>query len=120
MKQNKKSLDTYRKLLVDKRRAITGTLNNLQSGIDGSDLARSAASGDSADMGSETFEADFALSIMQSEGDVVQQIDEALERIEGGNYGQCTSCSRRILKARLTAIPWTSCCIDCQRKAEAS
>ena len=120
MKQNKKSLDTYRKLLLDKRRAITGTLSNLQSGIDGSDIGRSAASGDSADMGSETFEQDFALSIMESEGDVVQQIDEALGRIEKGHYGQCSQCRKRILKARLMAIPWTSCCIDCQRKAEAS
>jgi DnaK suppressor protein len=43
----------------------------------------------------------------------IHEIRLALERIERGTYGVCTSCNRPIAKARLNALPFTSTCVDC-------
>ncbi len=116
----KRELEDYRKLLVRKRTMLTSTLNHLHNDVGSVESSRSANAGDTADMGSDTFEQDFALSLIENEGDVMQKIEDALERIEGGTFGSCLQCEKRIVKARLKAIPWTYYCIECQRKAEAS
>ncbi|MCI0652565.1 MAG: TraR/DksA family transcriptional regulator [Planctomycetes bacterium] len=114
----KKDMTEFRELLLSKRRMLAGTIGNLRGDAGANDGNRGAAAGDSADMGAETFEQDFALSLLENEGDVLNKIDVALERIEDGTYGVCLECEKKILKTRLKAIPWASYCIDCQRKAE--
>ncbi|HYX75654.1 MAG TPA: TraR/DksA C4-type zinc finger protein [Gaiellaceae bacterium] len=49
---------------------------------------------------------------------VIDAIDAALERIENGTYGICENGGEQIPPERLEAIPWTTLCIDCKRKAE--
>jgi DnaK suppressor protein len=46
-------------------------------------------------------------------------IDEALERIELGTYGRCSECGKAIQEKRLSAVPWASLCVSCQRREEA-
>ena len=43
----------------------------------------------------------------------VQQIQQALSRIEDGSYGQCTACGKPIGDARLNAMPHAATCIEC-------
>jgi len=50
---------------------------------------------------------------------VVQKIDDALNRIDANDYGFCEDCGERINVERLRAIPWTTLCVECQRRAEA-
>jgi DnaK suppressor protein len=45
----------------------------------------------------------------------IHEIRLALDRIEHGTYGVCTSCGKRIAKARLNALPFTGTCVDCAR-----
>jgi DnaK suppressor protein len=61
---------------------------------------------------------DLALSLSDSEREVLLQIEEALGRIASGEFGSCTSCSRPIGEQRLDAIPWARYCIDCQELEE--
>lgn len=49
---------------------------------------------------------------------LISKIQAALERIEAGTFGQCTSCGEPIAAARLQARPVTELCIDCKREAE--
>jgi DnaK suppressor protein len=49
---------------------------------------------------------------------VIEAIDAALKRIEDGTYGICENGGEQIPLERLEAIPWTTLCIDCKRKAE--
>jgi DnaK suppressor protein len=86
---------------------------------------RSEASGDlssmpihMADVGSDNYEQEFTLSLMQSEEETLDQIEAALERIEDGVYGSCVECDGRISKKRLNAIPQTPFCIKCASKLE--
>jgi RNA polymerase-binding transcription factor len=46
------------------------------------------------------------------------QIDDALDRIEDGAYGQCEECGVKIPKARLKVLPFAKFCVECQEKNE--
>jgi len=71
-----------------------------------------------ADIGSDNFEQEFTLSLMQNEGVALEQIEAALERIEDNVYGECEECGVKIPKARLTAIPYATMCVKCASQTE--
>ena len=66
-----------------------------------------------ADMGTDSYEQDFALGLMDSERKLITEIDDALNRIENRTYGICEVNGELIPKERLRAIPWTRCCLAC-------
>ncbi len=87
--------------------------------------SRSEANGDlstmpihMADIGSDNFEQEFTLSLMENEGVTLEQIESSLERIEEGSYGQCEECGVKIPKARLNAIPYATLCVRCAEQQE--
>lgn len=73
-----------------------------------------------AELGSENFEQEFTLSLMESEGDTLAEIEGALVRIEEGAYGKCTDCGGVIPKARLNALPFAPLCVKCASAREVS
>lgn len=66
-----------------------------------------------AELGSDNFEQEFTLSLMETEEDTLNRIEQALERIGNGSFGRCVQCEGPIAKARLEAIPYTPVCIKC-------
>lgn len=72
-----------------------------------------------ADVGSDNYDQEFTLSLLQNEEETLDQIEAALERIEDGIYGSCIECDGRITKPRLNAIPYTPFCIKCASKLQA-
>ena len=71
-----------------------------------------------ADLGSDNFEQEFTLSLMETEGVTLDQIEAALERVEDGTYGLCEECGTKIPKQRLEAIPYASMCVKCASQLE--
>jgi DnaK suppressor protein len=71
-----------------------------------------------ADIGSDNFEQEFTLSLMENDGVTLDQIEASLERIEEGSYGQCEECGVKIPKARLNAIPYATLCVRCASQQE--
>jgi DnaK suppressor protein len=71
-----------------------------------------------ADIGTDAYEQEFTLSLMQNEEDTLTLIESALERIEDGTFGECEECGVTIPKARLTAIPYTPLCVRCASKLQ--
>ncbi|MEX0938854.1 MAG: TraR/DksA family transcriptional regulator [Pirellulales bacterium] len=71
-----------------------------------------------AELGSDNFEQEFTLSLMETEEDTLEAIEAALERIEEREYGKCTDCGGVIPKMRLNAIPYTALCIKCAEAKE--
>ena len=71
-----------------------------------------------ADSGSDTFELENTLGLMDSERKLLQEINDALERIEHGKYGICEGNAEPIPKARLQAIPWARYCVTCASQSE--
>jgi DnaK suppressor protein len=86
---------------------------------------RSEANGDlssmpihMADIGSDNYEQEFTLSLMQTDELTLESIEAAIEKIEDGVFGVCEDCGGPISKARLNAIPHAPLCIKCAQKLE--
>jgi DnaK suppressor protein len=71
-----------------------------------------------ADLGSDNFDQEVSLGLMENEQAILDQIGLALERIDQGSYGTCADCGRPIGAARLDALPYTAQCVDCARRDE--
>ena len=63
-------------------------------------------------------ERDLSLAMTEMETAELTALQEALERIEAGTYGDCTDCGKSIALARLQATPEAARCIDCQSAIE--
>jgi RNA polymerase-binding protein DksA len=71
-----------------------------------------------ADMGTDNFDREFALSLASTERGVLFEIEEAIRRLENGEYGACDHCGVKIPVARLKALPYARYCVPCQEEAE--
>jgi DnaK suppressor protein len=87
-----------------------------KSGIEGSDS--NAMPIHMAELGSDNFEQEFTLGLMEADEGTLGSIDSALERIQDGTYGKCIQCDGVISKERLNAIPYTPVCIKCAQLQE--
>jgi len=124
----KPELDEFKQLLLTLRSRIRGDVQQMQDEA----LDRPDNGGDSkspthlAELGTETYEQDFALRRVENEQEVLVEIDEALRRVDAGLFGMCMACQEQgktpskslIPKARLRVIPYARNCVDCERKRE--
>lgn len=111
-----KELAYFRGLLIEKLKEIIGDVDHIESGALRS--SRQDSSGDlssmpihMADIGSDNYEQEFMLGLMDSERKIVREIYEALNRIQEGTYGICEGTGEPIPKMRLEGIPWTRYCV---------
>ena len=70
------------------------------------------------DSGTETFEMEKNVSLLEQVDDELQEIEAAAQRLERGTYGTCQACGRPIVDTRLEAMPATRFCVEDQAKAE--
>ncbi|HUH07192.1 MAG TPA: TraR/DksA C4-type zinc finger protein, partial [Egibacteraceae bacterium] len=71
-----------------------------------------------ADAGTETFDREVDLSMVEHAEAELREIDEAFQRLERGGYGTCQECGRLIPDNRLEVVPATHYCIDHQQQSE--
>ena len=117
----KREMKPFKQLLLGLRLRLRGDVNTLANSAlssQGTGSSSSSVPSHIADMGSDTYEQDNNLLLMSSEGEVLQQIEDALERIEDGVYGKCIECEKVIPKTRLNAIPYTPYCVKCASELE--
>ncbi len=120
---NHAELQSYKDHLLSLRARLRGDVNQLANSA--LKKSRSEANGDlssmpihMADLGSDNFEQEFTLSLMENEGCTLDKIEASLERIEEGTYGRCEECGAKIPKNRLNAIPYTTLCVRCAEQQE--
>lgn len=77
---------------------------------------RSAYSLHMADRGTDAMEREKNMLFAQREGDYLDYLEEALQRIDAGIYGICRTCKGIISRARLEAVPTATQCIECKKK----
>jgi DnaK suppressor protein len=112
----------YREKLHAIRARLRGDVSTMaevalrKSGIEGSDS--NAMPIHMAELGSDNFEQEFTLGLMEAEEGTLGHIETALERIQSGEYGRCVQCESAIPKTRLNAIPYTPVCIKCAELQE--
>lgn len=104
-----------KKLLAEREKILSGTESMRATGFNESDDHEA----DGGDGTNQTLRLQ-ALGQMGSMHRIVQQIEEALHRIEDGSYGVCTSCGQLIRKPRLLNQPFVLTCMECQSEMEKS
>ncbi|MCB9899323.1 MAG: TraR/DksA family transcriptional regulator [Planctomycetes bacterium] len=102
---------------MERRRRITGDLTLM------GDEALRASDPDVdadnvADHGSDAYERNLTLGLMEHDARTLQQIDLALAAMSQGVYGLCSDCDAPIPLARLEALPFATTCVPCQEKNE--
>jgi len=117
------NIEHFKQLLLQKRREIISNVNEMKD--ETLKQSRLDASGDlssmpihMADIGTDNYEQEFALGLMDSERKLLRETDDALQRIEQGTYGLCEVTGKQIPKARLEAQPWARYCIEYARMLE--
>lgn len=73
---------------------------------------------DLADKAYSAYSKELNFSLSDGERNLLMLIDEAFTRLKDGSYGTCTNCNTVIGEKRLSAVPWTPFCIDCQELQE--
>jgi DnaK suppressor protein len=71
-----------------------------------------------ADLGTDNYDQEFTLGLIENEQSTLELVNEALNRVAKGTYGLCAECDEPISKPRLQAIPYAKHCINCARKLE--
>ncbi len=71
-----------------------------------------------ADLGTETFERERDLSILERVEAELADVEHAIRRLDEGTYGLCEACGRPIGDERLEAMPAARFCLDHQEEAE--
>ena len=116
-------LEHFKGLLLEKRREIIGDVNEMED--EALRKSRLDASGDlssmpihMADLGTDNYEQEFALGLMDSEIKMLKEIDRALARVQDKTYGICLATGKFISKSRLKAKPWARHSVDYAKQLE--
>ena len=115
MKKN--DIERCRAVLRSQRESILGNVTSLRKGdlnLDQDDFP------DEMDMAVAESSLSFAGRIQERESQLLNKIDEALEQIDQGNYGDCSSCGEEIAIKRLLARPVARLCIEYKGEQERS
>lgn len=116
-------IESFRRILLGLRARLRGDLDQMTDEVlhkSGGEAAGNLSSMPMhmADIGTETFDQDFTLGLIENEQDTLGQIHDALQRIDQGTFGKCEECGGPISRNRLHALPYTPSCIECARKRE--
>ncbi len=109
-------VDRLRTALIITKARLTGTVSGMRSEALEKDDALSHDS--IADHGTDVFDQDITLSLVENEQVMIQSIDESLMKISEGTYGKCENCTDNIRKERLEALPFARLCLQCQEAQE--
>lgn len=116
-------LEAFRNVLEGLRARLRGDLDQMTD--EALRLSQNETSGNlsnvplhMADVGTENYDQEFTLSLIENEQATLEQVQAALGRLNAGTFGRCEECHEPIAKPRLQALPYTRHCIQCARKLE--
>jgi|SRR6201991_1971808 len=113
---DKQKLEYFRNLLIEQRRQATEDLRaDRDTAVEGADGVE-----DIGEMSEFDLSRSVALDLATRNSHLIQDIDDALGRIENGTYGQCVRCGKPLDEARLKAMPTAKYDEECQAAIEAA
>lgn len=118
---NKNFIKDMEEKLEDSKEETEKTIESLSDRIKNDEhisiaTNHSQVSNHPADVGTELFEKEMDIALINRQRDTAEQIEGALERIDEGNYGKCEECSRSIETQRLEILPYTNVCASCAKE----
>jgi DnaK suppressor protein len=112
---DKKKMKTYRDRLLERRESLVSQVTAAELSSRERDLE---ATQDPADMAANAYTKELLISMSDNDRMLLGLIDEALARVESGDYGECVNCAEPIQEKRLNAVPWARYCLRCQDMKE--
>ncbi len=112
---NKRDRERFRKMLVEQREQLVGNARRAVAGdihVDPDDFP------DEIDTASSEVNLQFTGRLREREQGLLGKIEQALAKIESGEYGECSSCGEDIGVKRLKARPVAELCIECKSEQE--
>lgn len=117
---SKTELTHFRELIVEKRKEILEELETLKASMmdvqTGEYVTENSTYSLHMEQGTDTMEREKTFLFASREGKFLNYLDDALKRIEKGEYGFCIDCGSLIDKERLEAVPHAQLCIKCKLK----
>lgn len=110
----KSLLNEYKKRLTHERTTLAAKIGaqDHDLSVDGNEMP------DPVDLAAQAFSKNVILALSENETRQLAMIDDALRRIEDGEYGECLNCGNEINEKRLNAVPWARYDIPCQELVE--
>ena len=112
---DKKKMKAYRDRLLERRESLFRQVTEAEKTTRERDLE---ATQDPADMAANAYTKELLISMSDNDRKLLGLIDEALARVESGDYGECVNCGEPIQEKRLNAVPWARYCLRCQDMKE--
>ena len=119
-KWSKKELEEFKTLILEKRKVVADELVKSKEKADEvlkNNSVNAIYSSHIADAGSDHHEMEKNYYMMDRENTFLQYLNRALDMLNEGSFGICTSCNKLINKERLMEVPHTSSCFDCKSKS---
>jgi RNA polymerase-binding protein DksA len=117
---SKTELAHFKDLIVEKRKEILEELETLKASMmdvqTGEYVTENSTYSLHMEQGTDTMEREKTFLFASREGKFLNYLDDALKRIEKGEYGFCIDCGSLIDKERLEAVPHAQLCIKCKLK----
>jgi DnaK suppressor protein len=115
-------LGHFKQIILEKRKEILDELEILRNTIMDSTTGEYTSENPSyslhMEQGTDAMEREKTFLLASREGKFLNYLDDALERIEKGEYGRCTTCGKLIEKERLEAVPHAQMCFGCKSKSK--
>ena len=108
---DKRKLKSYRDRLLERREGLFRQVTEAEMSSRERDLE---ATQDPADMAANAYTKELLISMLANDRRLLASIDEALQRIETGGFGECVNCGEPVQEKRLEAVPWARFCLKCQ------
>ncbi len=115
---SERELERYKQLLLEKQKEVLADLQSIEQNMfqDGGEISSMPVH--LADIGTDNFEQEFTLELVEEAKRTLREIQQALNRIEDGTFGICEGLGIPIEKERLDAIPWTRYSLEYARQKE--
>jgi len=105
-------IENFKSMLLAKRNEILSNVLSMEAEALRSEKTElSSVPIHMADLGTDNYDIENTIGLMECERKLLMEIDDALARIEEGTYGTCEGSDEPISKERLQAIPWTRYCV---------
>lgn len=112
---DEKKVQKFKQRLLEEKQKLVRSMNRNRQAEEEIQFENTE---DEGDLASISFNRDLLYNLHESGFQLYKSLQDALKRIERGDYGECVRCGEDINEKRLAAAPWATLCINCQEEAE--
>ena len=118
---SKQELQHFKSIIIEKKKEILEELETLRDSMmdttTGEYASENSTYSTHMEQGTDAMEREKTFLFASREGKFLNYLEDALQRIEKGDYGRCITCGKLIEKERLEAVPHAQQCLQCKLRS---